>query len=101
MLRIVLLTLLCTFVCCAFAGDSYKESKPGNEKRKSDEVSGSYRVTKHRRKPSHSLTRKKTAYNYSDPGGTGKKLNNLKPLFNGNEEHCISKEVKGNAQGRS
>ena len=53
----------------AFAVDSYQESKPGNEKRKS-EVSGSYRVTKHRRKPSHSRTRKKTAYNYSDPGGT-------------------------------
>ena len=70
MLRIVILTLLCIFVCCAFAGDSYKESKPGNEKRKSDEVSGSYRVTKHRRKQSHSRTRKKTAYNYSDPAGT-------------------------------
>ena len=26
-----------------------------------------------------------------------RKLNNLKPLFSGNEEHCISKEVKGNA----
>ena len=69
-LRIVILTLLCAFLCCAFAGDSYKESKPGNDKRKNDEVSGSYRVTKHRRKPSHSRTRKKTAYNYSDPGGT-------------------------------
>ena len=32
----------------AVAGDSYQESKPGNEKRKS-EASGSYRVTKHRR----------------------------------------------------
>ena len=32
----------------AFAVDSYQESKPGNEKRKS-EASGSYRVTKHRR----------------------------------------------------
>ena len=31
-----------------FAGDSYQESKPGNEKLKS-EVSVSYRVTKHRR----------------------------------------------------
>ena len=26
-----------------------------------------------------------------------RKLNNLKPLFSGDEEHCISKEVKGNA----
>ena len=81
MLRIVLLTLLCIFVCCAFAGDSYKESKPGNEKRKSDEVSGSYRVTKHRRKQSHSRTRKKTVYNYSDPGGTLKKIEQPKTLI--------------------
>ena len=65
MLRIVILTLLCIFICFAFAGDSYQESKPGNEKRKSEAL--------------------------------WKKLNNLKPLFNGNEEHCISKEVKGNA----
>ena len=26
-----------------------------------------------------------------------RKSNNLKPLFSGNEEHCISKEAKGNA----
>ena len=26
-----------------------------------------------------------------------RKLNNLKPSFGGNEEHCISKEAKGNA----
>ena len=32
----------------AFAVDSYQESKPGNEERKS-EASGSYRVTKHHR----------------------------------------------------
>ena len=32
----------------AFAVDSYQESKPGNEQRKS-EASGSYRVTKHHR----------------------------------------------------
>ena len=49
MLRIVILTLICISIRCAFAGDSYQESKPGNEKRKS-EASGSYRVTKHRRK---------------------------------------------------
>ena len=48
MLRIVIFTLICISICCVFAGDSYKESKPGNEKRKS-EASGSYRVTKHRR----------------------------------------------------
>ena len=97
MLRIVILTLLCIFICFAFAGDSYQECKRGNEKRKS-EVSDSYRVTKHRRKLSYSRTRKKTAYNYSDPGGTlEKKINNLKPLISGNEGHCISKEVKGNA----
>ena len=41
MLRIVILTLICIFICCAFAGDSYQESKPGKEKHKS-EVSGSY-----------------------------------------------------------
>ena len=48
MLPIVILTLTRIFICCAFAGDSYQESKPGNELRKS-EASGSYRVTKHRR----------------------------------------------------
>ena len=48
MLRIVILTLMLIFICYAFAGDSYQEFKPGNQKRKS-EVSGSYRVTKHRR----------------------------------------------------
>ena len=48
MLPIVILTLISTFIYCAFAGDSYQESKPGNEKRKS-EVSGNYnRATKHR-----------------------------------------------------
>ena len=31
---------------------------------------------------------------FSDPGGTLEKLNNLKPLFNRNEELYISKEVK-------
>jgi len=33
-----------------------------------------------------------------------RKLNNLKPLFSGNEEHCTSKEVKENvlaSQGKS
>ena len=48
MLRIVMLTLICISICCAFAGDSYQESKPGNELRKS-EASGRYHVTKHRR----------------------------------------------------
>ena len=79
MLRIVILTLICISICCVFAGDSYQESKPGNEKRKS-EVSGSYRVTKHRRKLSYSRTRKKTAYNYSDPGGTLEKNKQPKTL---------------------
>ena len=37
------LTFICIFICCAFAGDSYQESKPGNEKHKS-EVNSSYRV---------------------------------------------------------
>ena len=41
MLRRVILTLICIFICCAFAGDSYPESKPGKEKHKS-KVSGSY-----------------------------------------------------------
>ena len=43
--------------------------------------------------------KKKTAYNYSDPGGTSEKLNNLKPLFSRIEELYISKEVKENALG--
>ena len=41
MLRIVILTLIYIFIRCAFAGDSYQESKPRKEKHKS-EVSGSY-----------------------------------------------------------
>ena len=41
--------------------------------------------------------KKKMAYNYSDPGGTLEKLNNLKPLFSRIEELNISKEVKENA----
>ena len=42
-----------------FTEDSYQESKPGNEKRKS-QVSGSYCVTKRHRKPSHSRTKRKS-----------------------------------------
>ena len=41
--------------------------------------------------------KKKSTYNYSDPGGTLEKLNNLKPLFSRIEELNISKEVKENA----
>ena len=93
---IVILSLLCIFICCAFTGDSYQKSKPGNEKRKS-EVSSSYRVTKHRRKPSHSRTKRKSLMIIRIQEALWRKLNNLKPLFSGNEEHCISKEVKGNA----
>ena len=96
MLWIVILTLICIFICCAFAGDSYQESKPGNEKRKS-EVGGSYRVTKHRRKPSHSGTKRKSLIIIRIWEALWRKLNNPKPLFSGNEEHRISKEVKGNA----
>ena len=33
-LWIVILALLCIFICCAFAEGSYQESKPGNEKHK-------------------------------------------------------------------
>ena len=41
---------------------------------------------------------KKIAYNYSDPGGTLEKLNNLKPAsFSCIEELNISKEVKESA----
>ena len=95
-LRIVILTLLCIFICCAFAGDSYKESKPGNEERKS-EVSGfvarqnivGKRHIHGRERKQHIIIRIQEAL--------WKKLNNLKPLFSGNEEHGISKEVKGNA----
>ena len=50
------------FICRDFAGDSYQESKSGNEKRKS-QVSGCYRVTKHRRKPSRSRTKRKSLIN--------------------------------------
>ena len=84
-LIIVILTLMCVFICCAFAGDSYQESKPGNEKRKS-QVNGSYHVTKHRRKPSHSRTKRKSPVNIRIQKALWK-LNN--PF--------ISKEVKGNA----
>ena len=41
--------------------------------------------------------KKKITYNYSDPGGTLEKLNNLKPLFSRIEGLNISKEVKENA----
>ena len=93
---VVILSLTCIFICCAFTGDSYQKSKPGNEKRKS-EVSSSYRVTKHRRKPSHSRTKRKSLIIIRIREALWRKLNNLKPLFRVNEEHCISKEVKGNA----
>ena len=79
-----------------FAEDSYQESKPGNEKRQS-QVSGSYRVTKHRKKPSHSRTKRKSFMIIRIREALRRKLNNLKPLFSGNEEQCISKEVKANA----
>ena len=93
---IVILSLICIFICCAFAGDSYQESKPGNEKRKSV-VSSSCRVIKHRRKPSHSRTKRKSLIIILIREALWRKLINLKPLFSDNEEHCISKEVKGNA----
>ena len=58
MLQIVILTLICISICCVFAEDGYQESKPGNEKRKS-EASGGYRVTKHRRnRQIHGLKKK-------------------------------------------
>ena len=41
MSQIDILLLTCIFIYCAFAGDSYQECKPGNEKPKS-EVSGRY-----------------------------------------------------------
>ena len=93
---IVILSLICIFICCAFAGDSYQESKPGNEKRKSV-VSRSYRVIKHRSELSHSRTKRKSPIIIRIWGALWRKLNNLKPLFSDNKEHCISKEVKGNA----
>ena len=43
------------------------------------------------------MDKKKIAHNYSGPGGTLEKLNNLKPLFSRIEELNISKEVKENA----
>ena len=68
------------------------------EKRKSV-VRSSYRVIKHRRKPSHSRTKRKSLMIIRIQEALRRKWNNLKPLFSGNEEHCISKEVKGNALG--
>ena len=93
---IVILSLICIFICCAFTGDSYQKSKPGNEKRKS-EVSSSYHVIKHRRKPSHSRPKRKSFIVIRIREALWRKLKNLKPLFSDNEEHCIPKEVKGNA----
>ena len=81
---------------CLCWTDSYQESKPGNEKRES-EVSSCCRVIKHRRKPSHSRTKRKSLIIIRIREALWRKLNNLKPLFRVNEEHCISKEVKGNA----
>ena len=72
------------------------ETVTSSEKRKS-EVSSSYRVTKHRKKPSHSRAKRKSLIIIRIQEALWRKLNNLKPLFSGNEEHCISKEVKGNA----
>ena len=72
------------------------EPVSSSEKRKS-EVSSSYRVTKHRKKPSHSRTKTKSLMIIWIQEALRRKLNNLKPLFSGDEEHCISKEVKGNA----
>ena len=61
--------------------------------------SGSYRVTKHSRKPSHSRTKRKSLIIIRIQEALRGKLNNLKPLFSGNEEHCNWKEVKGNVLG--
>ena len=66
------------------------------EKRKSV-VRSSYRVIKHRRKPSHSRTKRKSLLIIRIREALWRTLNNLKPLFSDNEEHCVSKEVKGNA----
>ena len=81
MLRIVILTLICIFICCAFAGDSFQESKPGSEKPKR-EVSGNYnRVTKHRRKPSHSRTKRKLLIIIRILGSTLEKIKQPKTLI--------------------
>ena len=93
---IVILSLICIFICCAFTGDSYQKSKPGNEKRKS-EVSSSYHVIKYRRKPSHSRPKRKSFIVIRIREALWRKFKNLKPLFSDNEEQCIPKEVKGNA----
>ena len=96
MFWIVILSLICIFICCAFTGDSYQKSKLGNEERKSV-VSSSYHVIKHRRKPSHSRTKRKSLIIIQIREALWRKLNNLKPLFSDKKELCISKEVKGNA----
>ena len=58
-----------------FAEDSYQESKPGNEKRQS-QVSGSYRVTKRKKRKSLMIIRIQEArfpQRYNLPARAGKK----------------------------
>ena len=93
MLRIVVLTLLCIFICFAFAEDSYQESKPGNEKRKS-EVSGSYRVAKHCRKPSHSRTKRKSLIIIRIREALWRKLNILNPYLESMKSIAFQKRSK-------
>ena len=51
-------------------------------------------MTKHCRKPSHSLT-KKIAFSYSDPGDTLKnELNDLKPLYGRKKSFAFQKKSK-------
>ena len=55
-------------------------------------------MTKHRRKPSHSWTKRQSLMIIRIQEALWRKLNNLKPLFSGNEElTAFPKEVKGNA----
>ena len=93
MLRIVILTLICISICCVFAGDSYQESKPGNEKRKS-EVSSSYHVIKHRRKPSHSRTKRKSLIIIRIREALWRKLNILNPYLESMKSIAFQKRSK-------
>ena len=90
---VVILSLTCIFICCAFTGDSYQKSKPGNEKRKS-EVSSSYHVIKHRRKPSHSRTKRKSLIIIRIREALWRKLNILNPYLESMKSIAFQKRSK-------
>ena len=66
-------------------------SKPGNEKR---QVSGSYCVTKHRRKPSHSRIKRKSLMIIRIQEAPWRKLNNLNPYLAAMKSTAFQKRLK-------